>query len=124
MIPELVRNYTAGADVAANLIVKMGADDTHVVAAAAATDGAVGISTNINVANGQPCDVIHGGIADVKAGGAIARGDLVTADAAGKAVTAAPGAGVNNRIIGVALASAVANDIIPVLVFPSSIQGA
>jgi hypothetical protein len=64
------------------------------------------------------------GIAVVKAGGTIAKGALVTSDAAGKAVAAAPGAGVNNRILGIAQESAVNGDLFSVLITLGSLQGA
>lgn len=126
---ELVKAFNAGGAIVSNTLVKFGADDNTVVAAAAATDsiiGAVGLVAppGSNAASGDRVDVQISGIADVKAGGAITRGDLLTADASGYVVAAAPGAGVNNRTIGVALASAVANDIIPVHLIPGSIQGA
>lgn len=118
----LEKKFAAGAAIGANLIVKFGADDDTVIVAAAATDSLLGV-VHLGPASGEPVDVMTHGIADVIAGGAITRGALVTSDAAGKAVAAAPGAGVNNRVLGVAMRSAVANDIIPVLLQPGSIQG-
>jgi Uncharacterized conserved protein (DUF2190) len=63
------------------------------------------------------------GIVELRAGGAVARGDWLTADGSGKAVAAAPAAGTNNNVIGRALASGVLNDVIPVLLAPGRIQG-
>ena len=54
------------------------------------------------------------GIADIEFGGNVARGALLTADADGKAVTAADG----NRVIGIAEVSGAAGDIGQVLLAP------
>jgi hypothetical protein len=120
---RLTKSYAAGGVIGANLIVKFSADYT-VVVAGAATDLLIGVTTEIDAASGERVDVIHGGIADVKAGGTIARGALVTADAAGKAVAAAPAQGVNNHVLGRALIAAADGDIIPVLLAPGIMQGA
>jgi hypothetical protein len=124
MIPKLTRNYNAAAAIGANLIVKSGATDSEVLPAAASTEDIIGASTGIDVAQGESCDVIHGGIADIKLGGNVTRGKLVTSDASGCGVQAAPAAGVNARVAGIALASGVSGDIIPVLLNPAQIQGA
>ena len=54
------------------------------------------------------------GIAAIEFGGNVARGALLTADADGKAVTAADG----NRVIGIAEVSGAAGDIGQVLLAP------
>lgn len=105
-------NYNAGGAIAKRRLVKFGADDKTVVQAAAAADLTIGASTDVDTAIGEPTDVIHDGLALVQAGGAITRGQEVTSDANGKAVAAAPAAGVNNRIAGIALQSAVLDDLI------------
>jgi hypothetical protein len=64
------------------------------------------------------------GIALVVAGAAITRGALVTSDSQGHAVTAAPAAGVNNRIVGMAYeAATAAGDIIRVFLAQGAVQG-
>jgi hypothetical protein len=123
MIQKLTRNYNAAALIGANLIVKVGANDGEVLLAAANTDDILGVSTNIDVASGEPCDVIHGGIADIKLGGTVARGKFITSDANGCGVLAAPSAGVNVQIAGKTLISGVSGDIIPVLLCIGQIQG-
>lgn len=110
----LTKNYNAGGAIAKRRIVKFGADDKTMLQAAAATDLLIGVATEVDVVTGEPVDVILEGIALCQAGGAVTRGNEVTSDANGKAVAAAPGAGVNNRIIGIALASAVLDDWFPV----------
>lgn len=122
--PILIKNYVAGAAVAARRIVKFDAADGKVIQAAAATDAVVGVAEQVAAASGERVDVIHSGIAEVEFGGTVTRGALVTADADGKAVAAAPAAGANNRVVGIALVSAASGDIAPVLIVPGQIQGA
>lgn len=122
--PTLIKAFTAGASVTQNRIVKMGAADGAVIQAAAATDKPIGVSVaSLDAASGARVDVVLSGIYEVKAGGTITRGDPITSDASGQAVTAAPAAGTNNGIIGRALQSAVSGDMVDVLICPSSFQG-
>ena len=119
----LLKNYIAGAQIAPYIIVKFSADLT-VVPGAASTDSLVGVSAaTITAPSGQRVDVVKDGIAQVKLGGTVARGDPVTSDATGQGVAAAPGAGVNARIIGFAEVSGVSGDVIPVHIAPGRIQG-
>lgn len=119
----LSKSYTAEAGISANRIVKVGAADYGVLQGAAATDKLIGISTEIDAASGERIDVVHSGVADLKLGGTVARGDFLTSDASGQGVTAAPSAGTNNRVIAMALISGVSGDVIPVLVDVVSFQG-
>ena len=119
----LTKSYNAEAAISANRFVKVGANDFGVLQGAAATDKLIGISTEIDAAINERCDVVLEGIADLKLGGAVARGDFLTSDATGQGITAAPAAGNNNRIGGMALISGVAGDIIPVKIVQSSLQG-
>jgi len=121
--PNLIRNFKAEAAVGKFLIVKLGAADGQVLQGAAVADKLIGVSTDIDAAINERCDVILDGVADVIYGAAVTRGDLLTTDANGKAVTAAPGAGVNNRVIGTALVSGVLNDVGQVNIMPSMMQG-
>lgn len=123
--PEVIP-FLAGGTVNAKTIVKIGAADETVIVAAAATDKVLGVAClpdGGSAASGDRLDVAVGGIYEVIAGGTVARGDLLTSDASGKAVTAAPVAGTNNYVIGRALMSGVSNDVIAVLLIPSSFQG-
>jgi hypothetical protein len=113
----------AGAAIAAYTIVKFSAAET-VVAAAAATDSLIGITNDVAPANGERCDIVVEGVGFVTAGAAVTLGALVTSDASGRAVAAAPAAGVNNRMLGTALdAATAAGDVIRVLLQQGSIQG-
>lgn len=116
--------YTAGASVTPNRLVKIGASDKTVILAAAATDKVIGVSVPlITAATGAQADIVVAGECDVVAGGSISRGDPITSDANGAAVTAAPAAGVNNYVIGRAVEAASSGDIFAVLLQPHTMQG-
>lgn len=117
----LLKNYVAGAAVAAHRIVKPGASDGAVLQGAAATDLLIGVSTELASDSGARCDVVHAGTPLVQFGGTVTRGQPLTSDANGKAVAAAPAAGAQARIIGFALVSAVDGDIVPFLLAPGYI---
>lgn len=119
----LTKSYQAGATINPFRIVKFGAADYEVIQGAAAADALIGVTTEVDASTGERVDVIHSGIADVKLGGTVARGALVTSDANGQGVAAAPAAGTNNGVIGRALVSGVSGDVIPVLVVPGTFQG-
>jgi len=110
--PDLIKTYTAGGAIPARTIVKFDTADFQVVAAAASSDGLIGVSTEVASASGDRVDVIHDDIAEVICGGTVTRGDYLTSDSAGKAVTCAPSTGTKAQYIGKALRSGVAGDII------------
>jgi len=118
----LTKAFKAGGTITAKRIVKPGAADDTVVAAAAATDFLLGVAQDSAVSGGR-LDVQVMGVAFIKAGGTVTRGNEVTSDASGQGVAAAPGAGVNNRVIGIALDSAVSGDEFKVLIVQSVKQG-
>lgn len=121
----LIKSYIAGAAITKRRIVKFGAADGAVIqsAGAAATEFSIGVSSEIDVASGEPVDVIRDGLADVEYGGTVVRGGPITSDATGRAVAAAPAAGTNNRIIGFAEVSAVVGDVGPAFICPGFMQG-
>lgn len=119
----LTKNYKAGGTIPARTLVKFGADDRTVVAAAAATDNVIGVSCDVDAVVGDPVDVQIQGIGLAIASAAITRGALLTSDAVGKAITAAPAAGVNNRIVGIAWQDAASGDIFDVLIEQGTVQG-
>lgn len=121
--PQLFKSFTAGGAITAYRIVKFSAAEI-VVAAAAATDSLIGVNSDLTVVGGERVDVLLEGIAFVEAGAAVALGAQLTSDASGRCVTAAPAAGVNNRVIGIALeAASAAGDVIRVLLSPCNLQG-
>ena len=119
----LIKSFKAGAAVTRRRFVKFGGADDTMIQAAAVTDAIIGVSTEIDAANGEPMDVCLSGLAEVEYGGNVTRGDRLTSDANGKAVTAAPAAGVNNRIGATAMASGVAGDIGLCLIGLGTLQG-
>lgn len=120
---RFAKSFNAGGALAANSIAKVGANDYGVLPAAAATDKLLGITTEIPATSGERVDVALLGVADLKLGGTVTRGDLITSDASSNGVTSAPAAGVNHRIVGVAQVSGVSGDLIPVLLSGTSLQG-
>jgi len=119
----LAKSFNAGGTIAANSIVKAGSNDYDVLQAGAATDSIVGVTMEVGASSGERVDVVLLGVVDLKLGGTVTRGALVTSDASGNGVAAAPSAGTNNRIVGVAMISGVSGDIIPVWVGLGSMQG-
>jgi hypothetical protein len=73
---------------------------------------------------GERVDVVVNGLCDVEFGAAVTRGALLMADAQGRAITAAAAAGVNVRILGVAMTdAAAAGDIGQIMISPGNFQG-
>lgn len=105
------------------LLAKFGADDHTLAQATASTEDLVGVFQHTTENAGDEVRVMLSGISKVKLGGTVARGVLVTSDAAGKGVAIGAVAGTNYNTIGRALASGVDGDIIPVLLSPSRAQG-
>ncbi len=120
---QYIKNFIAEEAMAAFTIAKFGADDLHVVPAAAVADKLIGVTTDIPAIVGERCDVQLGGAVDVRYGGTVARGDLLTTDSTGRAVSAAPAAGTNNRVVGVALMSGVVGDVGKMMIAQGTTQG-
>lgn len=121
---SLTKTFVAGGTIAARRLLKIGSADGAVVQAADAAAAIIGVAADIGAVSGERVDVHLAGIAEVEAGGTITRGALVTADSNGKAVAAAPAQGANAYVAGVAVYSAAAGDIIPVLLSQGVMQGA
>jgi hypothetical protein len=122
--PDLVKSFTADTVIAPYRIVKHGTTgDTYAAQATAVTEGLLGVSGILGAAIGSRIDIYLDDTAEVECGGTITRGDWLTTDANGKAITAAPAVGVNNNVIGRAMMSGVLGDIFVVLLAPGRIQG-
>ena len=104
-------------------IVKRDAADDQVIHAAAVGDAMWGVAQH-DAAIGKRVRLRIYGVSEVEYGGTVTQGDQLTSDANGKAVAAAPAAGVNNRTIGIAAVSGVTGDIGSVTLYPGQIQGA
>lgn len=116
--PGLIKAYDPETAIAAYTIVKFGTTEDQVVEAAAATDKLIGVSSEIDSAVGDRCDVIRSGIAPVLYGGTVAAGDLLTSNANGHAIATTTA---SNRIIGIAEVAGVAGDRGSVLICPGII---
>lgn len=121
--PGLIKSFVAEAAIAPFRIVNFGSDDDSVVQSAAATDAMFGVSDSLGAEPGSRVDVVMSDVTDLDFGGTVTRGDQLTSDADGKGVTAAPAAGTNVRVIGIAMVSGVAGDIGSVRIAPTQIQG-
>lgn len=121
--PLLNKQYVAEAAINIHRIVQFGSTDDFVIQGAAVGNSLIGVCNFVAPTLGERVDIIHAGIAEVRLGGSVTRGGLITTDATGQGVAAAPAAGVNNSVIGRALMSGVSGDIIKVLVNPGSVQG-
>lgn len=128
----LIKSFKGTGAILPYTVVKFGADDLTVSPAAAVSDLLIGVSNELglstaDVAAGALIDIVVCGIAEIRIGAAVTRGQKLTVDASGNAVPAAPAAGVNNQIIGIALKSgafaAATGDVIPVLLIQSVMQG-
>jgi len=121
--PTQTKNFKAEAAVPRRRIVKFGADEGSILVGAAAGDKIFGISSEIDAAIGERCDVHLAGLAEAVFGGAVGPGDFVTSDAEGRAIAAAPAAGANANIIGQAMTGGVQGDIGVVHIVPGRVQG-
>lgn len=122
--PILTKSRNAGAAVRARRFVKFGATGLDAVEATAAADWIIGVSEQVDAPAGDRVDIVMLGITEIVCGAAVTRGQLLTSDAQGRAIPAAPAAGANVRIGAIAMASSgAADDIVPVLVTLGSTQG-
>jgi hypothetical protein len=116
--------FVASGAIGHRKFVKPTANDGEVALATAATDNIIGVTDfPSGAASGARIDVILFGPADIDVGGTVAPGALITTDAAGKAVAAAPGAGVNHFIGGRILVNGASGDIAKAFINPTRIQG-
>lgn len=121
---NLAKNYVADVAIPAFRLVKPGTADDRIALATGSIDALIGTSTDISAAIGERCDVQLCEIAYVEAGAAITRGALITSDATGRGITAAPAAGVNASVAGRALETAsAAGDVIRIMQSIGQIQG-
>lgn len=120
--PVLELERTANGAITDGKIVKTGATEGSVAHATAATDAITGVASH-DAADLKTIRIMTMGVAKVKLGGTVTEGAAITAGAAGVGVAAAPGAGINNRIVGFALQPGVSGDLISVQLALGQIQG-
>lgn len=121
---QLAKSYVADVAISPFRLVKPGSADDRITVATASTDFIIGTTMDIGPAINERCDVQLAEIAYVEAGAAIPRGSLITSDAVGRAIVAAPAAGVNASVAGRTLeAATAAGDIIRFMQSIGQIQG-
>ncbi len=120
--PILEKEYLADGAVAISRIVKPGTNEDDAAQATAVSEKFLGVAQHA-AADNERVRIMEMGITEVEFGGTIDYGDPLTSDAAGKAVVAAPAAGVNNNIIGFSRTGGVSGDIGTALLAPGRIQG-
>lgn len=124
MTYRIVKNFIASGVIGHRRQVKATATDGIVALATAPTDDVIGVTDFPGgAADGQRIDVVLFGPAEVEGGGVITPGGYFAADASGRAVAAAPAAGVNNGVGGRALVNVASGDFFQAFVNPSRIQG-
>ncbi len=123
MAPLQHRSVLAQALIAGCLIIKHGTLDNTAALATAPGDLLIGTNDSLPKEIGEMVDYPTAGTGQVKLGGVVTRGQPITSDAASKGVAAAPAAGTNVRIIGFALQSGVADDVIDYHIAPGMFQG-
>lgn len=128
--PGLLVSMEAESIIADGIAVVVGAADMKCALPAGADPvggvlGLVKIEGGTSCAVGDTVDIVTSGVYAGVAAAGITRGDKVAINGAtGTLKTAAPGAGVNNMVVGTALSSASAGDRFPVLINPHVMQGA
>lgn len=121
----LQKGYTAAVDIPAHRLMKFAAADGQVTLAVDGSAAIIGVQSELDVEAGDRASAaMVGNIEDVEFGGNVSRGQPLTADAQGRAIVAAPGAGANAYCIGLAEVSGVAGDIGTVIISPFIMQGA
>jgi hypothetical protein len=115
MTPILTKSFRAATASGGHLFIAAQAG-AGVAEAAASTDAIIGVSDQMGAAAGRMLDVVQLGWAELKIGGNVDFGDLLTADDEGRGVKAEPEAGEQVRTGAVAMSDGAEGDIIPVYV--------
>lgn len=124
--PQVSHSYEGeGGAIGAGLAVIAGTAAKQVQLPTAAGERAIGVTGSKTAAVGEPISVVEQGELVAIAGGAITRGDYVQVGGTnGRLTVAAPAAGVNAQVVGMALEAAAADgDKFLLLVAPQRIQG-
>lgn len=115
----LTISRTAAGAIEPYRILKFAAGD-NVAQAAAAGDALCGVSGQLGAAAGERISVEKSGLVPITYGGAVTAGDLLTANADGKAIKAVAGAAVL-FVIGVAQEDGAADEIGSLLILPGQL---
>lgn len=117
------KSFTADAGFAGRELVAFGQGDLHAVPAAGPNVPLVGVADSIPVQPNDMVDVQQTQWGEAVAGGPIAPGDRLMADANARAVKAVKQTGATVYTAGVAQTSAVAGDVFPFLIALGEIVG-
>jgi hypothetical protein len=109
----LIKTFHAEAPLEAYRLVTFATGINAVEMADAVTDPLLGVSTSVGSQDNGRCDVIVAGVSEVVIGGTVSRGDVLTTDASGRAVLSTQ---ITDRVVGMALADAVVDDIAAMLI--------
>ncbi len=125
MFEGTIKTRVAGGAITYNRFVKNSATPTQVLQASSPSDYLAGVCVTPGIsAAGDRVDVSTEPHQWVEAGAAISAGAPITTDSLGRAVTAAPGAGINVRIVGFAFDDVFgAGEFVRVTYAPSIMQG-
>ncbi|WP_142850984.1 capsid cement protein [Telmatospirillum sp. J64-1] len=122
--PGIFKSFRAApGSIAPYRIVTHGVTDGQVVQASGVTDALFGVTQQLGPDGAGRVDICLGGLPEIEIGGPVVRGDWLTSDAEGRAVAAAPDAGETAQVIGRALVSAIAGDIVAFQFAPGQIAG-
>lgn len=122
---QLLDTQPASADLSAHQFKLVLMNATPELALAGATLGPAFVLQDKPNAQGVNGTILLGGKGKVIIGAAVSAGDFLTSDAAGLAVTAAPAAGVNDEVFGIALEDgANSGELIKFVVNIFTMQGA
>jgi hypothetical protein len=119
----LEKEVNTSGTVAQYTLATPGADDNTCVQASGVTALMEGVFQFAPTTDQPQVRIRMSGISWVQISAPVTRGQPITSDANGNGVPAAPAAGTNNYIIGYALGSGAAGQLIPVLIVPQRIQG-
>ncbi len=118
------KNFVAAGAIAHRRLLAFNATDGQVAQATGPTDRPAGVADFPGGALAtERVDVIQLGPAEVEAGGTILPGASITSDANGRAIAAAPAAGVNAFTWGYTETGAVAGDIVRIFAQRGIMQG-
>lgn len=109
----MIKTFETDTDIESRKVVTFGAGNRKATLATAVANPLIGVTTDIGTQSNGRVDVIMGGTALVKSGGTIVRGEKLTTDATGNVIAVSAG---TDRVIGIAMESGVADDVISVLI--------
>lgn len=122
ILDETFDKVTGDLDTKQYFLVK--ASSATVALASAVGDEPLGVLQNKPKILGEAPSVRTLGLSKVKYGADVVVGDPLTTDGSGRAVKAAPGAGVNNGVWGVARSAGAVDELGTIYINPYTLQGA